>query len=345
MQYFILVDELKYQSGVYGFCSNNLNEISTNHSVLDKIIAAHSYTMTQELLDLLEPKSREGSLWEKSKAFASSMIPGYELGKMFKRAYDAYKNIENEPKSKWKVQKILPPDDQVIVVIPESISLYYNEAYNRPEFFGTFKHAGQLQKVLEADGKNSIISVMPIEKAKESFIPIGGGIFKQGPYLRHPKKKNALVPFESYHSILLKEHDEEFIRLLACLGARTIHIETIEGVAFDGSTVIPARGKLDFKYKRNEKCVKSYDFYPQTADFVMSLKDAVWIQDYPKMLTFLETRKSHRLKSFSEVVDINTSFGVDLDIVLSFDSAFKWVKNSKYKFDVQFYSRDELNVT
>lgn len=158
----------------------------------------------------------------------------------------------------------------------------------------------------------------------------------------HPKKLNVLVPFENFHSIILNEHDEEFVRFFASLGAKKIAIQTIEGVSIDGSGVIPGKVKAKAKYEKKENADKTYEFFPQAINMDSILDDKVWIQDFPKMLTFLETRKCHRLKKFEEAVNIDTSFGVDVDVVLQFDSSFKWNKTSSYRYEIEFYSENEL---
>ena len=67
-----------------------------------------------------------------------------------------------------------------------------------------------MRKVLEADGTNSEIIIMPADVAQKHFKHFGKGIFAPGKYAPHPKKLNVLIPFETYHQYLLKELDEEF---------------------------------------------------------------------------------------------------------------------------------------
>ena len=230
-------------------------------------------------------------------------------------------------------------DDKKII----SIAKKYKDARKKSEFYGAFKNANQMQKVLEADGSNSEIIITSVDTAQQYFGHIGKGVFAPGKYVLHPKKLNVLVPFESFHSIILREHDEEFIRFFASLGAKKIAIQTIEGVSIDGSGVIPGRGKAKAKYKKIEDADKTYEFFPQAIETDSVLKDKVWIQDFPKMLTFLETRKSHRLKRFEETVNIDTSFGIEVEVVLQFNGAFKWNKTSSYRYEVEFYSEKELS--
>jgi len=62
------------------------------------------------------------------------------------------------------------------------------------------------------------------------------------------------------------------------------------------------------------------------------------------MVTLLETRKSFKLKKFEETVNVDTSFDLDVDVMSQFNPDFHWVKTSKYKYEVEFYSRQELEV-
>ena len=44
-----------------------------------------------------------------------------------------------------------------------------------------------------------------------------------------------------------------------------------------------------------------------------------------------------------ENLDVNTSFGIDLDVVSQFIGNFNWSKNSKYRYEIEFYSENELS--
>ena len=349
-----LVDELKYAPGIYGYNPIEITEIAK--SLKDKLNSAHqAFSST---IDLTTEALTTGSVIQTGAKVLGSLTPfvtgisgAILAGSLIKGSYDIFIKNPEAKKGIWGPQQSIPNGTpQVLKYINSSIFVHhasiagnYKDAYKKNEFYGVFKNPKQMQKVLETEGCNSEIIIMSVDSAKEHFEHIGHGFFAPGKYLLHPKKLNVLVPFEQYHSTLLKEHDEEFIRFFSSLGAKKIDIQTIEGVAIDGSVVIPGKGKAKAEYENNEKKNKVYEFYPQAISADSVLEDKVWIQDFPKMLTFLETRKSFRLKRFEENLSVDTSFGVDLDVIVQFKGKFDWSKNSSYRYEIEFYSEQELS--
>jgi len=354
MKLIILVDELKYAPGVYGYNPLDITEIEK--PIKDNLNSA--FQILSSTLGVSAGALTTGTAIQIGTRVLGQFTPigvgisGAMLaGALLKGSYDTFKKNQEAEKGVWGLQQsfsnenpqILKYLNSSIIVHYSSIAKKYKDARKKSEFYGAFKNANQMQKVLEADGSNSEIIITSVDTAQQYFGHIGKGVFAPGKYVLHPKKLNVLVPFESFHSIILREHDEEFIRFFASLGAKKIAIQTIEGVSIDGSGVIPGRGKAKAKYKKIEDADKTYEFFPQAIETDSVLKDKVWIQDFPKMLTFLETRKSHRLKRFEETVNIDTSFGIEVEVVLQFNGAFKWNKTSSYRYEVEFYSEKELS--
>jgi hypothetical protein len=351
MKLVILVDDLKYTPGIYGYNPLDVENIeepikdnfNTVLSVLSSAVGVSAGTSTA-----LSVGTRVlGSLTPWGAGISGALI----AGAIAKGSYEVLKKNQDAMQGVWGLQQSIENDtpeilqylNSSVIVHYSSIAKNYKDAHKKNEFYGAFVSPKQMQKILEADGTNSEIIITSVDTAQHSFDHIGKGFFSPGKYIFHPKKLNVLVPFDSYHSILLNEHDEEFVQFFASLGAKTISINTIEGVTIDGTAVIPARGKGKVKYTNDETADKIYEFFPQTINIDTILDNKVWIQDFPKMLTFLETRKSHRLKKFTESVNINTSFGVDVDVMLQFDSKFTWNKNSSYRYEIEFYSEKELS--
>jgi len=350
----ILVDELKYAPGIYGY--NPIETTEIKKPIKDKL---NSFSkILSSTVAISKEDSTTGRLIRSGAKVLGSLTPlgigisgAISAGALIKEYQDTLlKNPEAE-KGVWGPQQsfsnetsqVLKFITSSIVVSHSSISGKYKDAYKKNEFYGAFKNAKQMQKVLEADGCNSEIIIMPVDSAKEHFKHIGHGIFSPGKYIPHPKKQNVLLPFENFHSIILKEHDEELVRFFSSLGAKKIDVETIEGVKIDGSGIVPKKGEVKAKYESNEKHNKVYEFDPHAINVDSALEDKVWIQDFPKMLTFLETRKSFRLKRFEENFDVDTSFGIDLKVVSQFTGKFNWSKNSKYRYEIEFYSENELS--
>ena len=350
MKLIILVDDLKYEPGIYGYNPLDIEKVegpvkenmSTALKTISSTIGVSAGTATAiqvgtKVLGRLTPWSAGIS----GAIFATALIKG---------SYDAIRINQEAKIGVWGLQQSFTNDtpeilkylNSSIIVHHSSIAQNYKDAHKKNEFYGAFNNYKQMQKILEADGANSEIIITSIQTAQNCFEHIGKGFFSPGKYILHPKKLNVLVPFENFHSIILNEHDEEFIRFFASLGAKKISIETLEGVSIDGSGVIPARGKAKASYEKTEAADKKYEFFPQEIKTELILDDKVWIQDFPKMLTFLETRTCHRLKKFEEKVNIDTSFGIDVEVVLQFDSSFKWNKTSSYRYEIEFYSEQEL---
>ena len=349
MKLIILVDELKYEPGIYGYnpldlkiveepIKENINGVrKTISSTIGISAGTTAIQIGTKMLGKLTPWGAGIS----GAIFAAALVKG---------SYDAIKTNQNAKMGVWGLQQSFSNDipqildylKSSLIVHHSSISQNYKDAYRQNEFYGAFCNAKQMQKILEADGTNSEIIVTSVDTAQNCFEHIGKGFFSPGKYILHPKRLNVLVPFDNFHSIILNEHDEEFVRFFACLGAKKISINTLEGVSIDGSGVIPGRAKVKANYSNNQVADKTYEFFPQEIDVASILNDKVWIQDFPKMLTFLETRKCHRLKKFEESVNIATSFGVDVEIMLQFNGAFKWNNTSTYKYEIEFYSEKEL---
>lgn len=350
MKLVVLVDELKYPPGIYGYNPLDIEKIkepikNNSKSLLNNITPTVGTTAGTAAAIQIGTRVL-GSLTPWGVGVTGAIL----AATLVKGSYDAIKTNQDAKTGVWGIQQLITNDTpqildylkSSIIVHNSSISQNYKDAYQRNEFYGSFSSPKQMQKILEADGSNSEIIITSIDTAQKCFEHIGKGFFSPGKYMLHPKKLNVLVPFNNFHSKLLNEHDEEFVRFFASLGAKSITIKTIEGVSIDGSGVVPGRGKLKAKYDKNEDSDKIYEFFPQKIDIDKILDDKVWVQDFPKMMTFLETRKCHRLKMFEESVNIATSFGVDVDVVLQFNGAFKWKNTSIYKYKIEFYSEKEL---
>jgi hypothetical protein len=355
MKLFVVVNELKYDPGVYGFKA--LEEGAMEKSTDDKITTASQTIST--LLGVGSGGVAVATALRVGSTVLGSMTP-FTLGisgaliaaQLAKGTYDIFAKNPSAKKGEWGLQqsfKRLESDNSFlgylrdsIVVHTKSLNSNYKDSWSKPELFGALKSAKQLQKVLEADGGNSEIIVVPKEIAKKYFRHSGDGVIAAGKYMPHPKKINALIPFDSYHHHLLKELEEEFISVLAGLGAKKIYIETLEGVTIDGCATVSGRGKAGSKYAASELGKKTYEFFPEECDVENVLNGRVWIQDFPQMMTFVETRKTFRLAKFKESLKVDTSFSTDLEVVCTLNSNLKWEKVSNYLFEVDFFSRNEL---
>ena len=354
MKLVILVDELKYPPGIYGYKPLDISEIEkpiegklkSALSILSSTLGISSGALT------LGTAIRIGATTLGRFTPLGMGISGAMLaGALAKGSYDIFKNNQEAKIGVWGLQQFITDEtpkflqyiNSSIIMHYDSIAENYKDAYKKTEFYGAFKNTKQMKKILEADGSNSEIIITSVNSAKEYFEHIGQGLFSPGKYLFHPKKLNVLVPFENYYSIILRELDEEFLRFFSSLGAKKITIQTMEGVSIDGSAIVPSRGKAKASYKKIENADKVYEFYPQVIDPDSALKNKVWIQDFPKMQTFFETRKSFRLKYFEETINIDTSFDIDMDILFQFTGKFDWNKTSSYRYEVEFYSEKELS--
>jgi hypothetical protein len=355
MKLFILVDEMKYECGVYGYKPIELEEVEK--PIKEKLssasqIAKSALGLTSSALTvstaLRVGTSVLGSLTPIGLGISGALLAGTAI----KGTYDIFCKNPDAKTGEWGMHQSLKNIESdfsgylnsSIIIEPNTISGKYKDAYNRPELYGAFAGHKQMQKVLESDGANSEIIIMPTEVAHKHFEHSGNGVFAPGKYAPHPKKLNVLIPFDSYHHHLLMELGEEFKRLFSCLGAKKILIYSLEGVSIDGTGTVPTKGKAKVEYEKTEERKKTYEFFPEQMEFESALKDKVWVQDYPQMFTFLETRKSYKLKKFEETVKVNTSFDVDVNVMRQFNSGFRWEKESKYKYVVEFYSKQELDI-
>jgi hypothetical protein len=354
MKLFILVDELNYEPGIYGYSPIEIEEIES--PIQDKLNKASQ--IIKPALGLSSGVATTAAALKVGATVLGSLSPltlgisgALLAGSIVKNSHEVLKKNPTASQGEWGLQQSFENEDsEVLGYLNSSIIVHHNtmageykSTFNKPEFYGSFKNHKQMEKVLETDGSNSEIIIMAVETAQKNFQHYGSGIFAPGKYIPHPKKLKVLVPFESFHSKILKEVDEEFVRLFSSLGAKKVNIQTIEGVSMSDSSVIPAyQSKLTAKFIKSKVAKKTYEFYPETCAPESALDDKVWIQDHPKMMTFWETRKSFKLKRFEETVDINTSFGLDINVMQQFDNNFKWKKKSKYRYEVEFFSKEEL---
>ena len=355
MKLVILVDKLRYDCGVYGYSPIEVEDVeapikeklSSASQIVTSALGLASSSLTKSTA-LLVGASILGKLTPVGLGVSGALLAANAIT----GSYDIFNKNPNAKTGEWGLQSSLKNIDSEIsgymtssiIILHSTVSGRYKDAYNKPEMYGEFKSHKQMRKVLEADGSNSEIIIMPTDIAKKHFAHSGQGTFAPGKYAPHPKKLNVLIPFETYHQYLLKELDEEFKRFFSCLGAKRIFIYSLEGVTIDGNATVPTQWKVTSKFKKTKVNKKEYEFFPEEIEIDTALDNKFWIQDHPQMATFLETRKSFKLKKFEETISVDTSFDLDVDVMNQFNPGFHWVKTSKYKYEVEFYSRQELEV-
>lgn len=95
--------------------------------------------------------------------------------------------------------------------------------------------SGIFKKFLKKNGCERL-HLFDLARARKHFTRRGGGVIDENVYVLHPKRDGVLVPIETYHQDLLKELHQESVVALGRLGAKTLTIETVEGMTLSGST-------------------------------------------------------------------------------------------------------------
>lgn len=208
--------------------------------------------------------------------------------------------------------------------------------------FGSLGRDDQRSAVLSADSGYSKIHVVRLDRARSMLQRHGGGIIEEGMYLLHPKRDCVLVPFQTYHNDMLLEMTREARVVFGRIGAKTLSIETIEGVTFGGEVVsrVPLKAgsvKADYEFQSNRRV--AYEWGSPTFDPERALADCVWIQDNAGVMTIVDQRRTSNLTRYEEFSKVDTSFRMSVDVMKVFAANFAWSETSTYRYEVEFFDK------
>jgi hypothetical protein len=207
---------------------------------------------------------------------------------------------------------------------------------------GNFDSQEQINRVLTEGGGTSKIHVFNLHEARGLLQRHGGGIIEEGMYLLHPKRENVIVPFHTFHADMLAEMTREARVVMGRIGAKSLVIDTVEGVTFGGEVVsrIPLKsGGVSAEYEKNSNRRVTYEWGSSTFDPDNALKDCVWIQDNAGVMTIVDQRKTSNLTRYEEFAKIDTSFKLSIDVMKLFKTGFEWAETSTYRYEVQFFDK------
>lgn len=205
---------------------------------------------------------------------------------------------------------------------------------------GAFANRDQLKAVLEADGGTSRIHIFNRDVARRRFARQGEGVLEEGMYLEHPKRDRTLVPFKTFHEEMMQEMVQEARVVMGRIGARRMCIEATEGVSFDGgliSELSAVSGSVSIAGSR-KRDVK-FEWGSPTFEPDQALDGCVWIRDNMGVAKLVEQRRTSNLTRLEECSSINTTFNVSIDVVRLFRANFRWAKESKHRYTVEFFDR------
>ncbi len=208
--------------------------------------------------------------------------------------------------------------------------------------FGFLERDDLRRAVLNADGGYSRIHLVRLDRARQALKRQGGGVVEEGMYLEHPKRDGVLVPFRTYHADLLAEMTREVRVVLGRMGAKSLKIETVEGITFGGEVVsrFPLKSgavSVDSESSNSRRVV--YEWGSPTFDPGQALADCVWIQDNAGVMTIVDQRRTSNLTRYEEFSKVDTSFRISVDVMKLFAANFAWSETSTYRYEVEFFDK------
>ena len=204
--------------------------------------------------------------------------------------------------------------------------------------------SGIFKKFFESD-RCERLHLFDLARARKHFTRRGGDVIDENVYVLHPKRDGVLVPIETYHQDLLKELHQESVVALGRLGAKTLTIETVEGMELSGSTK-KKEGTIDPFWKSSLGAEKSKNeslkWDSPTYDPEHAIDGCSLFQENFGVMTLRNLRTTTDLVEFKELATIDTTFNLGIDVVQLINSKFTWEKKSQYLYVVEFFSRAEL---
>lgn len=247
-----------------------------------------------------------------------------------------------EPSSEWLTE----PHEKhcTTIVSPAVYPMAARPHAGHPILCGHLGSNEILDRILAEGGGTARIHVFNLHEARGLLQRHGGGIIEEGMYLLHPKRENVIVPFHTYHADMLAEMTREARVVMGRIGAKSLIIDTVEGVTFGGEVVsrIPLKsGGVSAEYEKNSNRRVTYEWGSPTFDPDNALKDCVWIQDNAGVMTIVDQRKTSNLTRYEEFAKIDTSFKLSIDVMKLFKVGFEWAETSTYRYEVQFFDKSK----
>jgi len=230
----------------------------------------------------------------------------------------------------------------ITIIGPSTKPLSYVPLAVEPLLAGHFPAQAQVDAVLAEGGGTTRIHAFNLHEARGLLRRHGGGTIEEGMYLLHPKREDVIVPFHTFHADMLAEMTREARVVMGRIGAKSLIIDTVEGVTFGGEVVsrVPLKsGSVGADYEKNTNRRVSYEWGSPTFDPDHALRDCVWIQDNAGVMTIVDQRKTSNLTRYEEFSKIDTSFKLSIDIMKLFATGFQWAETSTYRYEVQFFDK------
>lgn len=175
-----------------------------------------------------------------------------------------------------------------------------------------------------------------------------------GTYTLHPFDEKALCLLENFHGRLAQDKDTELIALLGKMGAKSVHIQVIEGDSsqFNAEMKIEYMGNegglnvgLDKQKQNDRELVVRYEGN-QTEMPATLLEDSLWYKTDGELNGIFEARrylqnqvKEYRyINTYTESFDFDFTFAAKYLNVASADikAQYNAVKTKKRIFDIEF---------
>jgi len=316
-----IVDEIKdkHKSGIYGQKQLSKKE-------------------TDQLIDYLNK-------YKKPLDFID-FIPIYKEYKQFKQLYNYIREYFKINKIEF-VAPIETNNGKMIFIPYESLDNNYSIIGNEELFYGLFNNFNSPNKafktIINSQGGSDLI-IAEKKYIKSIFKHYGGetGIFNTGLYTCHPKSTNILIPLENANELIKSFILEEALRAFEALGAKKITIEDVTdtNLSVEGNyESVKASGSCS----SNKITLRTKEFGKGTFDPQRALNNALFLPDFPNVMTIIESRKhgNQILEEVTETINLNSNIDVNVIGLYGINSNFKYKRT--WTFRVEFFNKTEGN--
>lgn len=196
-----------------------------------------------------------------------------------------------------------------------------------------------LKTLLNSKGGSDLI-IMDKETAKQ-FKHLSNGHFSSGLHILHPKNNKILIPLVNSTKLVEALILEETVRAYEALGAKEIIIvDTTDSNLKGGFSKKDLGGELELGKK--DVYLRKIRFGKGVFDPERAIQNKYFIQDIPRIMTTIESRKhgNQLEESFSERISLNLN--LDLDVLRLFNAKAKMSSFRQWYFKVEFYDKNDL---